>query len=668
MMSKQHICSGPFAATAPIVRAILLTTAMLTLCVAAYAQDKQMIQLKTFDEKLRVMRNVELSINGGEYVSTGAKGAAFVELDASDLPVKSIRIKDNQLEAASWNTSKGTIEIIVRQKSSSIVHFALRLPNGRPVAGTSITFKGANTTTVKTNAAGEFDLELPLQSKASAEQFQIANMKVVRLNLSDKENILVAERTTAADKTTTTRDQLVAFDLSRLDSIQSLTVFYAVFKNVSMSNLSDEARARIDAKFKELVGRMQTAEAQHTDFISSISDSSFVDQDIHNLLNHATRESQALDINRTAFEEKINVITRKLEKGFANMDESTRKSLLSDLDRLEAMLIENESKFYKNQNDYRDIISTLKDKYFDTQSLEQQLSITELKRQEEQRVFQRQILTALAVLIVFGVLIVLLVSFSGRLKQQREALRAANEEIRTINENLEAIVVKRTLSLEESNRELDTFLYRASHDLRSPISSILGLCNIGDKIPTRDFIDRVRGTVLKMDRMLKKLIETSEISQESQKVSEFNVRTAIADIQKALAQYIHDNGVEFHIDCQEDIHVHSNATTLKAILANLIENAVHFSHLRSPDHARVEVKVAAQNNTVNISVYDNGVGIDPTVQPEVFKMFYIGHEKSRGNGLGLYVVKKATQALRGTIEVASEAGKYSKFTIALPRK
>jgi len=628
------------------------------------AQDKQMVQIKTFDEKLHVLKNVELSLNDGPFVSSGNRGAAFVELGAQDLPVKSVRIKDEKLEAASWNFSKGVIEIVVRPRNYTLVHMTLQLPNGRPIPQAPVSFKGARPVTVITNQAGEFELPLSLQEKiSSAEQFQVADMKVLRMNQA--ENILVADRVKAPAKPST-REQLHDFDLSRLDSIQSLTVFYAVFKNISMSSLTPEARARIDAKFRQLVSRMQDSVSRRPDFMANISDSSFVAEDIRNLLNHATRENAALDINRTAFEEKISVITGKLKNGVTNLNEDTRKTLLADLDLLETMLIENESKFYKNQNDYREIISTLKDKYFDTQDLEERLSLTERKREEDQRVFQQRLIITIGILIVFGVLIVLLISFSGRLRQQRESLRVANEEIRTMNENLEAIVVKRTTSLEESNRELDTFLYRASHDLRSPISSILGLCHIGERMPPAELVERVRTVVLKMDKMLKKLIATSEISQEAKKVSTFCIREAINEVETKLLQTITGSGVEFHVDCEEAVKLQSSVSLFKTILINLIENAVFFARLRSADHARVEVKVSTQDSTLQLSVYDNGVGIEENIQMEIFNMFFIGHESSRGSGLGLYVVKKATEALHGSVGVESERGHYTRFVVSLP--
>jgi len=71
------------------------------------AQDKQTVKVKTFDPKLHSLKNIEVSLNNNEYVSTGKKGVAIVELSNTDLPIKSVKIKDDNLEAASWNLSKG---------------------------------------------------------------------------------------------------------------------------------------------------------------------------------------------------------------------------------------------------------------------------------------------------------------------------------------------------------------------------------------------------------------------------------------------------------------------------------------------------------------------------------------------------------------------------------
>jgi hypothetical protein len=83
------------------------------------AQEKQVVQVKTFDHQLKAMGNLELAINDKEFFAVNAKGSAFTELSQNDLPVKSVRLRNDELEAESWNYSKGVIEIIIRKKKIS---------------------------------------------------------------------------------------------------------------------------------------------------------------------------------------------------------------------------------------------------------------------------------------------------------------------------------------------------------------------------------------------------------------------------------------------------------------------------------------------------------------------------------------------------------------------
>lgn len=652
------------------MRYFLILILCFLLQTLGFAQEKQTIQVKTFDQKLQVLRNVEVSLNHGGFVSVGNKGVAIVELNAHELPIKTVTFRDDKLEAASWNFSKGIIEIIVRPKSYSIIHFIARFPNGMPASRSTITFKGSKTITVNANQAGEFDLPLSLSEKInSPEQFHVQDLQVLNVNLSEKENVIIVDRPKLPEpqKPSSIKEELSDFDLSKLDSIKSLTVFYAVFKNISIKSLNDDARIRIDAKFNQLVADMEDSVARsQNNFMGNISDSSFVTEDLKSLLNYATVESEALHTNRADFESKINVISAKLEKGISNLSEDERKNLLSDLDLLEQLLIQNESKFYQNQNDYRDIINTLKEKYFDIQNLETKLSVSEKEREEEQRIFRNRLIIASIILILFAGLIILLISFSGRLRKQAKELKSVNEEIKTINENLEDIVIKRTQLLEESNKELDTFLYRSSHDLRAPIRSILGLCNITDHIPASELVERLKNTTMGMDRMLKRLITISEISQESDNLSTISLAQLINDVKNKHEHLIRSSGVEFHVDCPQELTLHSSAFLLESILTNLIENAVFFGTLKNTEHARVEIKAVKIGSYIELQVYDNGVGIEESIRPKLFHMFFTGHEKSKGNGLGLYTVHKCVQALEGKIFVATETDRYTRFRIVLP--
>jgi signal transduction histidine kinase len=647
------------------VRLCMLIMFLTTFFLPLLAQEKQLVQVKTFDHNLQILRNIEVSVNEKPFLSVGSKGVAMLELNAGE-QIRSVKIKDEKLEAASWNVSRGIVEIIVRPKSYTIVHMTLTFTDGVPLARTPLVYKGSKPISVTTDQDGKFEIPLPLnETIRSADQFVVAGHNISKLNISTGN--LSVERPVVELKPEPVQKAKPTFDTAELDSIHSLHRFYAVFRTLPINDLDGNTRLRIDNKFRQLVILHDDSITRRaTPLVPEISASSPIAEDVHNLLNYVGVETQILESNRADFDDKIRIISEKLERGVVNLTEQDKQLLLQDIDKLEELLAQNESKFNRNQQDYREIIEALRAKYFDIEELQSKLSQAEQQRVEEQKLFNQRMLLGGGVLIVFAIMIVLLITFSGRMRSQAKQLKAANEEVRTINENLEAIVVKRTQLLEESNRELDTFLYRASHDLRSPLRSILGLVNIKDHIPAPELLNRVTHTVADMDAMLKKLISVSEIKRESEKLHDINISKTLEGIKQRMNEVIVEHGVQVHIDCPKDLVFRSNQVLVDCIVANLMENAIHFSQLKSADHARVEVTARRENGTLNLTVYDNGIGIDESIRPNLFNMFFTGHEKAKGNGLGLYMVSKCVSVLFGTITLESEPNRFTKFKVSLP--
>jgi signal transduction histidine kinase len=666
---------------------IVVLAATLLVHAPATAQVRQLIQVRTFDERLKPMKNIEVSINGKNFISTGDKGEVFTELLETELPIKTLKIRNEQLEPAAWNLSKSILEIVVRKKDYQVVHLTVKDQNTGPVANASITFRGKKTTQYTGAANGTLELPIALDEKiAGADQFSVKGYNVIDFQQTNTEGLLTVEfiKPVAAVEQTPTADarenpavapdQAISkdyfrnFDLNHLDSIQSLTVFYAIFKNVSMKNMDAATRAKLDDKFKELVTQLQDS-LRHTRnvFMGRISDSSFVREDIRNLLKQAQAEGQGLQIQRTEFDEKIRIIEQKLQRGFTSLDENTRAMVFSDLMALEQLLAENESRFYKNLSDYRQIINSLKEKYFDFQQLEDKLSESEARRLQEQEAFRRQLFLISLVVLVFGVLIVLLITFSNRLRRQKKDLVLANQEVKRVNENLEVIVEDRTKLLAEANRELDTFLYRASHDLRTPVCSIIGLCNIAIHLSNgepRELVQRVVNTTEGMDKLLKKLSIISEINQPTG-YSSITLLGIIENVQYRYRNLLEEKRVTFVVDCPADLIFHSYPNLVEVVINNLVENALVYSLMQHGEGSHVTFR-ATVNGEVRFSVRDNGIGVDAAIQHRLFDMFFKGHPDSKGNGLGLYIVQKSVQALEGSITLESVPGEYTEFTVQLP--
>ncbi|ELR72162.1 periplasmic sensor signal transduction histidine kinase [Fulvivirga imtechensis AK7] len=649
---------------------------------AANAQIRQVYQLKTFDQQLQPVKHLDIAINDNDYVSIGNKGVAFVELSDSDLPIKSIRLKDDKLEAASWNLSKGILEVIIRKKSYYEIDIFVGSNSGQPLKGVEVAFNGRKKVTGITDGNGKVRLPLALDEKIhSKEQFSLDNYNIVQLQTSELNARLIAEpaktATVAPEREVRQQDTASSssqsyfkdFDLSKLDSIQSLTVFYAIFKNYHIEDMDEPSRRKVDAKFQELIGQLKDSLNHNAlRFFNNISDSTYLQEDISNLLAQSRLESRMLDEQQADFEEKIRLINDKLKSGFEALSEEERTGLLADIRLLERILSENESKFYKNHNSYRQVINDLMTRYFNLEDLEGKLSKSEAQRLEEQRMFRERLIAIFSLVVIFAVMIILLAYFSDKLKKQKKKLETANAEIKRINENLEGMVYQRTKMLEEANRELDTVLYRASHDLRSPVCSIEGLCNLAAILNEKErgeLFEKVVQATKGMDKLLKKLSVISEINRPGA-VSPVYLCEMIEVIRGRFKEVINSHEINFVIECSPDLIINTVPNLIEVILANLIENAIFFCVLKDSEEYQVVLKAMAVDTHVELSIFDNGIGVERTISDRLFDMFFRGNEHSKGNGLGLYIVQKSVQALGGRITVESEPGSFSKFAVNLP--
>jgi signal transduction histidine kinase len=636
-------------------------------------QEKLSVQVKTFDQQLKPLGNLEVALNGSGYIPVGLKGVAIVDISQELLPPTSVTIRNDELEAESWNYSKGVLEIIIRKKNYKVITITMRQPNGESQPGVEFTFHGKKIFEGKTDASGKAEIALGLNEKISGQQqFHVKNYDVRKIQVNEKECIVTIQPIIAKQKIVQqpeTEKLSKSINLNDLDSIRSLTVFYSIFKNYKMGDLSESEKRVIDLKFKDLIAQLEDSlRNPGHEFLGRISDSSFVGEDVRNLLSQAEAEKQTLDFLRESFDDKIQVLNEKLAEGGGTLDAETRGRLLSDINRLQVILEQNEQKFYKNQNDYKQVLNSLKQKFFDIEDLENKLSISEAQRVEERQEFRKRFFTIMLVTVAFAFLTITLIYFSNRLKKQKKELELANGEINRINENLEVLVTERTAMLENAHREMDIFLYKASHDLRGPICSIIGLCNIASRTVNSESLEIVQktyNTAFAMDRMLKKLKVISEINHPSN-FSVVMLDEYIRAIKQEFRKFVRDNSVVFRIDCPAAISFHSYPNLVEVILTNLVENALFFSTINNVKDSIVEIRAVHKKSFIEISVRDNGIGIEEEIQERIFDMFFIGSEFSHGNGLGLYIVRKAVHALQGELSVQSEKGKYTLITVRIP--
>jgi len=168
-----------------------------------------------------------------------------------------------------------------------------------------------------------------------------------------------------------------------------------------------------------------------------------------------------------------------------------------------------------------------------------------------------------------------------------------------------------------------------------------------------------------MDKLLKKLSIISEINQPTG-YSSITLLNLVENVERRFSNIIDEKHVKFTIDCPSDLVFYSYPNLVDVVITNLVENALIYSLMLHAEGASVAFRATVKDDQLVFSVRDNGIGVDASIQPRLFDMFFKGHPDSKGNGLGLYIVQKSIQALEGSIAVVSEQGQYTEFVVQLP--
>jgi PAS domain S-box-containing protein len=223
--------------------------------------------------------------------------------------------------------------------------------------------------------------------------------------------------------------------------------------------------------------------------------------------------------------------------------------------------------------------------------------------------------------------------------------------------------------LEKLNQELDSFVYSVSHDLRAPMASVLGLINlVKDEVDTPAalmYLELMQKSIQKLDIFIRSVTDYSRNNR-------LEILPELIDFQSIIDDIIEGckymNGAE---KIQTQVHITQNQSfytdpnRLRIVLNNIISNAFkYYNPQQNLSYISIQIKVelwAAQ-----ITIIDNGIGIDKQYIERVFEMFYRASQQSTGSGLGLYIVKQTIEKLQGRLTISSELGEGTEFFIELP--
>jgi signal transduction histidine kinase/streptogramin lyase len=226
-------------------------------------------------------------------------------------------------------------------------------------------------------------------------------------------------------------------------------------------------------------------------------------------------------------------------------------------------------------------------------------------------------------------------------------------------------------TLEKINSELDSFVYRASHDLKAPSTSILGLINVSKLTDDLDskgqYLELMEKSVQKLDTFILSIITYSKNSRVESVAEPIDFRHLLEESLEALHYQEGFDQLEKQVDIHQLLPFYGDKFRLTIIFTNILSNAIKYrSALNSPNWIRIYIQVDAHKAVIEFE--DNGRGIAQDSQPKIFDMFYRATDQGAGSGLGLYIVKETISRLKGKIELRSQLGIGTSFYIELPNE
>jgi signal transduction histidine kinase len=237
-----------------------------------------------------------------------------------------------------------------------------------------------------------------------------------------------------------------------------------------------------------------------------------------------------------------------------------------------------------------------------------------------------------------------------------------------INKELEQKVDERTFELREKNKQLDTFVYKASHDIKGPLKSVIGLTKVGMKdskdMIAHEYFKHILKSTNRLDNLLTELLSMTKVQQAIVNRTPINFKELVNDILSSFENFEGYEQLKFKIYFEVKDEFLSDKQLLYSIIQNMIENSIKYRDERKQE-CYLDIRIETRGGKSKVKFSDNGLGIPKEMQEKIFDMFFKINENSNGTGLGLHMVKIALEKLGGKIHVESTPGEGSTFLIEL---
>ncbi len=223
--------------------------------------------------------------------------------------------------------------------------------------------------------------------------------------------------------------------------------------------------------------------------------------------------------------------------------------------------------------------------------------------------------------------------------------------------------------LKKINSELDRFVYSASHDLKAPLASVLGLINIArlsqNPEEIMQYLQLMETSVRKLDNFIREIIAYSRNSRLELSQDLINFEQILQESYENVKYLENYERLDRRLFIEGDTSFYTDSKRLLIVFNNLISNAITYQNTLI-EQPFIETHIRLYADRAEITFKDNGQGIAPEHLDNIFKMFYRASQDSKGSGLGLYIVKETIDKLGGSIEVSSVYGEGTDFYLVLP--
>lgn len=232
-------------------------------------------------------------------------------------------------------------------------------------------------------------------------------------------------------------------------------------------------------------------------------------------------------------------------------------------------------------------------------------------------------------------------------------------------------IQKSNKKIVEAEKIKTKFLSHISHELRTPLNSILGFSDLLEKeyigklnTKQKEYVNDIKISSLHLLSMINEILDMSKIEAGAIKLTlkNFNISQAVTEVINILEPLIMKKKITLKTEIQ-NIDINADYQKIQQILFNLLSNAIKYT----PDKGLIKITTIKDNNSLKISIKDNGIGISPKNHKKIFNKFeQLDQAKENSTGLGLAITKELIKLHKGKIQVKSQVGEGANFVITLP--